>query len=417
MSRFWGDETQVANIIVGLRERYGPDQLHILVPKSNEDNLTYDGIDVCAEHSMCEIEKEINLSLKRAVPFRKISIIGYSLGGLIARYVVGLLFLAGWLERLEPVVCRPFNAYRLCHGQKLIDSPQSFVTIATPHLGIYMPFSGSLYHRGWNYFGPRTLSTTGRQLFLSDIFRETGQPLLVVLSEVDSTFMRGLASYGRRSLYGNLMNDRVAPFFSTSFYDGNAATLDISNANVRYLPNSQEVLVDDGELVSNSPCPARDLRPSFRSFLGQLPSYSLLFFLSPILLGIFFINSRVQTYKSNARRRQHEQEKETIHSSNAGNQKEASSAEPLSLESAESSEYDNTRSRLCCDGSGSSSLLKMDRNQKAIRLSLNSLGFRKYPVHIHRDRHSHAAIIVRKNRESFMEGWIVIRHMVQDFVI
>ena len=35
---------------------------------------------------------------------KKLSIIGYSLGGLVARYTIGLLLHNGWFDRLEPVV-------------------------------------------------------------------------------------------------------------------------------------------------------------------------------------------------------------------------------------------------------------------------------------------------------------------------
>lgn len=38
---------------------------------------------------------------------KKLSIVGYSLGGLIARYAIGLLYSKGWFDKLEPVVCQP----------------------------------------------------------------------------------------------------------------------------------------------------------------------------------------------------------------------------------------------------------------------------------------------------------------------
>ena len=46
---------------------------------------------------------------------RRLSIVGYSLGGLVARYAIGLLFHKGYFDRLEPV---------------------NFTTFVTPHLGM-----------------------------------------------------------------------------------------------------------------------------------------------------------------------------------------------------------------------------------------------------------------------------------------
>jgi len=46
-------------------------------------------------------------------------------------------------------------------------------------------------------------------------------------------------------------------------------------------------------------------------------------------------------------------------------------------------------------------------------------GFRKYPVHIHKSAHSHAAIIVRTpGKDAFSEGWIVFKHWLDgEFLI
>lgn len=50
--------------------------------------------------------------------------------------------------------------------------------------------------------------------------------------------------------------------------------------------------------------------------------------------------------------------------------------------------------------------------------SLDTLGWRKYPVWIRNNSHSHAAIIVRMERKTFDEGWVVLRHFVDhDFFV
>ena len=46
--------------------------------------------------------------------------------------------------------------------------------------------------------------------------------------------------------------------------------------------------------------------------------------------------------------------------------------------------------------------------------ALDDVGFRKYPVHIHKSSHSHAAIIMRHNRSSFEEGKLVVAHWLKE---
>ena len=41
---------------------------------------------------------------KQGKKVTKISVIGYSLGGLVARYAIGLLYTKGYFDRMEPVV-------------------------------------------------------------------------------------------------------------------------------------------------------------------------------------------------------------------------------------------------------------------------------------------------------------------------
>lgn len=56
--------------------------------------------------------------------------------------------------------------------------------------------------------------------------------------------------------------------------------------------------------------------------------------------------------------------------------------------------------------------------QFAMIQALDEVGFRKYPVHIQKVGHSHAAIIVRTEKPSFSEGHIVLRHWLdEEFLI
>lgn len=102
-----------------LRERHGSDRLAILMPRTNAGTHTYDGIELCAERVVREVEDELARLEQQAQPARRLSIVGYSLGGLIARYVVGILLHNGWLDRLEPVVsARGWHGHGHGRGRK-----------------------------------------------------------------------------------------------------------------------------------------------------------------------------------------------------------------------------------------------------------------------------------------------------------
>jgi len=88
-----------------MREVYPAEKLHILVAKRNSGSFTYDGIELGGERVCLEIEEELDNIHKRGGKITKLSIAGYSLGGLVARYAVGLLYAKGVLDQIEPMVC------------------------------------------------------------------------------------------------------------------------------------------------------------------------------------------------------------------------------------------------------------------------------------------------------------------------
>lgn len=91
-------------IAKALRAVHSEDQLYLLLAKRNSGNFTYDGIELGGERVCAEIEEEIESIRKRGGNVRKLSIVGYSLGGLVARYAIGLLSAKGVLDNVEPVV-------------------------------------------------------------------------------------------------------------------------------------------------------------------------------------------------------------------------------------------------------------------------------------------------------------------------
>jgi hypothetical protein len=87
-----------------LRAKYSEEKLHILVAKRNAGSFTYDGIATGGERVFCEIEEEIEKLSKAGQQITRISLVGYSLGGLVARYAIGLLESKGFFEKITPVV-------------------------------------------------------------------------------------------------------------------------------------------------------------------------------------------------------------------------------------------------------------------------------------------------------------------------
>ena len=77
---------------------------------------------------------------------------------MIARYVVGLLYSRGVFEDIQPM---------------------NFTTFASPHLGIRHITPG-LLHSFANLVGPKLLSSSGRQMFITD---RSPRPLLLRMTD------------------------------------------------------------------------------------------------------------------------------------------------------------------------------------------------------------------------------------------
>lgn len=106
MTRLWGTPVHLANVAKALREKHSEETLNILVAKRNSGSFTYDGIETGGERLCQEIEEELESLAKQGQLIKKISIVGYSLGGLVARYAIGLLDSRGVFDKVEPLVRR-----------------------------------------------------------------------------------------------------------------------------------------------------------------------------------------------------------------------------------------------------------------------------------------------------------------------
>ena len=420
----------MAYVAAALRDKHAEDKLHILVAKTNSDTYTYDGIDLGAERVTQEIETYICDLEKEGTHIKKLSIVGYSLGGLVARYAIGLLFSNGWFDRLEPV---------------------NFTTFASPHLGVRAPVLG-VHHRVWNVLGSQTLSASGRQLFTIDIFRNTNRPLLSVLADPDSIFMLALSQFKNRVLYANTINARSAPYYTTCIVTTDPF-VNLDQININYLQGYAPVVLDPANPVSpkspeSQPPLMTRIAESSHALLSRVPLFALLAVLIPIGSVVFLINSGVQTVRSQKRIRLHEEGKSgiglgnyriplmvenartTMESAfaniNAGQRQQyllsaeraesPNAAEPNNDLNGSATEKPLPALRRKSTSSQNTEFptLALTPEQFAMVKALDNVGFRKYRVHIQKVRHTHAAIIVRVQKKDFDEGKVVVRHWLDE---
>ncbi|KAJ5093401.1 hypothetical protein N7456_009262 [Penicillium angulare] len=428
----WGNPSHLDYMVAALKERHGEDNIHILCPEGNSGNFTYDGVEVGGERVVHEVEETLQRLEKQGQKTTKLSIVGYSLGGLVARYAVGLLHANGLLDKVQPM---------------------NFTTFASPHVGVRTPNKGVGGHI-WNGLGPRLVSMSGQQLFMVDSFRDTGRPLLSLLADPESIFIQGLKRFQNKSVYGNVVNDRTTAFYSTLFTKTDPFR-NLDDININYVEGYDQVIVNpDKFLLPLEPkepesCASEKWR-RFKLFAENMPFYLLVMLLLPPAAAVFCINSGVQTLRSQKRIRLHLEGTgralfgkykvpllvqdvqhvmdEVVESANARQEPDyLSSSDPETSDSSEniarkSMKRNKTKTRLSAKFKRSDtekstpefSTLALTSDQFDIIDSLNDVGFRKYPVYIHNHRHSHAAIIVRIQKNAFDEGKTVMKHWLDN---
>jgi pimeloyl-ACP methyl ester carboxylesterase len=190
----------------------------IHVSKANEFTATYAGIDTCGSALATEVKKVVaaNPSLE------KISFIGHSMGGLIARYAAGELYDTQDTNR---------DNKQTIAGCK----PQHFISMATPHLGCdpaisspaAVPLVSWLKLPLFGRISPTVSSTlyrrTGRQFFLEDADNDNRPPLLYLLSQdipaEKKYFWSALAAFQTRTAYANSSGDYFVGWANSSVRD------------------------------------------------------------------------------------------------------------------------------------------------------------------------------------------------------
>ena len=333
----------------------------VLVANSNRGSLTCDGIDVCGERLADEIFKETSSRAQRGGKITHISVVGYSLGGLIARYAIGVLQRCNFFDTIVPI---------------------GFTTLATPHLGARrLGFASP----AWNSILARVLSASGRQLFLEDGAKDATQPLLLTMATAKTEFVQGLKLFHTKVVYANVVNDRVVPYYSASvggLHPFLASKDDTADLQAPWLLTEHD-----------RPLPTRLTFMVYRTTLSQATD-SLLLVLSimvPAVSLVLLTYAGYQSYRSTQRVNQHKaQFKRASITTNSGKNVATLAINQVS--------YDSVR---------------LSPQQCCMALGLGEVEFERVAVYDPTCTNTHKLIVARRNRK---DGMGVLKHWTGRFL-
>ncbi|KAK9247359.1 putative serine esterase-domain-containing protein [Lipomyces tetrasporus] len=430
----WGNKSHLHRARELLLKEY-PDA-RILVAATYAGNLTYDGVSVCGERVIAEIKERVKeIKASDGVAIRKFSIAGYSLGGLVSRYVVGELYNSGFFDTIKPM---------------------NFTTFATPHLGVCAEKPG-FRRSAFNYYGRKWLSQSGRDMFLGK------GGILPKLADPEGYYYAALTKFERLSLYANITNDRSVPFF-TSFMSDRDPFTDLAYCRPQYVDGYEPIIVDLSKEIKMLKTPIKR-KWSRRDYIF----FSVLFTVGPIVALAALTTITVSAQLSERRVRQFHRSAtfpsrpvemtETNGKNETGAELMQDVVEDL-LDARGAEEEDtgpmddaiqhessnnsisakitgiqrlrsgsvSTLTTVCSGlvehkarnpdfGGNNGPEMALDLEEVQIRMcnDMNRLQWNKYAVQIHQSLHSHAAIINR--RGELPEGDIVLGHWVERVVV
>ncbi|KAI9511411.1 putative serine esterase-domain-containing protein [Russula earlei] len=390
--------------------------LHVMLAETNQAESTYDGIDWGGERVATEashIFQEIERLEEQGDKVTRFSVTGYSLGGLLARYVVGILNQRKFFVTVTPV---------------------NFNTIATPHIGL-LTYPSFLSRLG-SLLGPRLLSRTGEQFYGVDKWSNTGKSLLEVMADpgkepfvYQRVFFQGLKLFPHIRIYANAVNDLTVPFMTAHvdlddpFLNHDAHEL-IVDYDDEYFPVIKSFTVADTPSLKhktvrlftwewfksyNPPLPPR-FQPSFPFNIISLALLPIIF---PAFISLAILRLSIASHHSRSRIKLLESE-------------DTSATERLVHIFGQ---LEHKVENIVVDIVDNSSAISYQENTKTPRVTaaqrkmvavLNSLPqLKKERAYIPNVRNSHAAIIARdvKNFEFHKIGEGVLRHWADAFVM
>lgn len=414
--------------------------------------LTYDGIDVNGKRITDEIIYEtgrLNLGEGKVV---KISIIGYSMGGLVARYAMGVLYHMGYFDNIEPV---------------------HYVSFCTPHVGARNP-KMTLSSRIFNFIAPYVVAHTGQQMWLKDrrvLGNKVYYPLLQWMADPLSKFYMALKLFKNRTLYANTINDRRTSWYTTSisnldpFYS--MVNESLSAYDFEYIDGYEPNLIDFTKPITfKSVEKLKPLTMTFQKFLFKTYTWTKvilkLMVAAPLYLVYLLCIAIYQRIRLLGRIKHfHRHEADGLLALYDGSQEEGYDLEESqsqlrfdeavsdqaetfvdsifqAVNSANYFDYQHSITTRSLSISGTPETekseligqktklvnlkgkevtdefkLRLLDSQQEIISSLNNLKWDKYPVIIRDTKLTHAAVIYRHPDPSFREGINVVRHFIE----
>ena len=192
---FWGGPGSVAQLSAAIHAAHGRD-LRLLVHNSEANFSYFVGKTVGSSHYTTTTGVEVGgrklaeeiQGLKAKYPsLQRISLIGFSLGGLYVRAAAPLI---------EHLGLKPVN----------------FITVASPHCGVrghVLTLIESAMRLG-------VLGKTGEDLIFGDSRGRGGMPLLTWMSHPDSPHWKAVSRYPNRVIAANMHGDDKVPYYSAA---------------------------------------------------------------------------------------------------------------------------------------------------------------------------------------------------------
>ena len=157
------------------------EHVHVLVGASNAFK-THVGFDLMGQNLAAEIMTELE-ALGEDKPL--LYLVGHSLGGLVTRYALGVLYEAGIMDQVTPAI---------------------YMSICTPHLGVRAP--ARKIWRSWINLAS-IIGQTERQLLFEDNTQD--EPLLAFISNPANSAYKALVLFESRICAGIADYDTLVP--------------------------------------------------------------------------------------------------------------------------------------------------------------------------------------------------------------
>jgi len=332
-----------------------------------------------------------------------------------------------------------------------------------------------VHSRLWNAAASSITATAGRQLFLHDTFRDTSRPILSVMADPKTVFVRGLRRFRRLTTYGNIVNDRAVVWYTTAFSPTDPYA-DLKKVQVHYVKGYEGVVLERGggvvlreaseqedrrrhrvkEIVAKRTDEAggdkagddsdeNDKEEAEQVFDSKWPwsqrlrvmAFGLtLFTLWPLYIPVLGVSVTAAAVMSEKRMRRHDRGEDGVDTASyrslelwsTDEEEEPTSTTTASqeprLSEADASDSSSSPSSPNKEGETTAPLsqvfpaLDLLPAQLDMIRGLNALPWRKYPVWIRRHINPHEDIVIRGSESETSEGLVVLKHFAaEEFLV